>query len=426
MPASVISSSTKSIVLQIEVSIDSGNMLNLEDSLQRALNEAGQLGTKELLGLFESPNKEPIVVNQQKWNYKGKVLKHYETLYGRIPLERSVYQGVRGGSTLAALDLRAGIIGSATPKFAKSIAWKYSQMPAPAVKEDFETNHQRTLSNSYIKHLSDRVGALIEDQQDTHYHLPPLKEPVETIAIGLDGTCMLLCEEGWREAMCGTLSLYSADGDSLHTIYTASSPEYGKQSFMSKLDEEIADLKRLYPNATYIGVADGARENWSYLKQHTSGQILDFYHASEYLAGAAEALFPTSKAKRHQWLEDRLHSLKNKRGAAKKILQEIESAELPKKTIALTEKRYKAVSYFTNNHQLMNYHQALKRHWPIGSGVTEAACKTLVKQRLCGSGMRWKATGAEVLLTTRALIQSKGRWEQLWSEFMTGKVEANL
>ena len=76
MPASVISSSTKSIVLQIEVSIDSGNMLNLEDSLQRALNEAGQLGTKELLGLFEPPNKEPIVVNQQKWNYKGEVLKH--------------------------------------------------------------------------------------------------------------------------------------------------------------------------------------------------------------------------------------------------------------------------------------------------------------------------------------------------------------
>ena len=118
--------------------------------------------------------------------------------------------------------------------------------------------------------------------------------------------------------------------------------------------------------------------------------------------------------------------MKNKRGAAKKILQEIESAELPKKTIALTEKRYKAVSDFTNNHLLMNYHQALKRHWPIGSGVTEAACETLVKQRLCGSGMRWKATGAGVLLTTRALIQSKGHWEQLWSEFMTGKVEVNL
>ncbi|MGO0305787.1 hypothetical protein ACTL6P_04100 [Endozoicomonas acroporae] len=60
--------------------------------------------------------------------------------------------------------------------------------------------------------------------------MPLLPEPVETIAIGLDGTCMLLCEHGWREAMCGTLSLYSANGDRLHTIYTASSPEYGKQS----------------------------------------------------------------------------------------------------------------------------------------------------------------------------------------------------
>ncbi len=104
------------------------------------------------------------------------------------------------------------------------LAWKYSQMPAPAVKEDFETNHQRTLSNSYIKHLSDRVSSLIEDQKDTRYELPPLPESVETIATGVDGTCMLLCEEGWREAMCGTLSLYSANSDRLHTIYTANIP----------------------------------------------------------------------------------------------------------------------------------------------------------------------------------------------------------
>ncbi len=64
---------------------------------------------------------------------------------------------------------------------------------------------------------------------------------------------------------------------------------------MNTLNEEIAELKRIYPQATYIGVADGAKENWCYLKQHTSAQILDFYHASEYLAGAAEALFPGRK-----------------------------------------------------------------------------------------------------------------------------------
>jgi hypothetical protein len=52
----------------------------------------------------------------------------------------------------------------------------------------------------------------------------------------------------------------------------------------------------------------------------------------------------------------------------------------------------------------------------IGSGVTEAACKTLVKQRLCGSGMRWKDQGAKVILSLRALVQSKGRWQQFWDK----------
>lgn len=57
----------------------------------------------------------------------------------------------------------------------------------------------------------------------------------------------------------------------------------------------------------------------------------------------------------------------------------------------------------------MKYQQALKHNSPIGSGVTEAVCKTMVKQRLCGSGMRWKSFSAKVLLETRSLIQNKGR-----------------
>jgi len=62
----------------------------------------------------------------------------------------------------------------------------------------------------------------------------------------------------------------------------------------------------------------------------------------------------------------------------------------------------------------MNYADHVAHDLPIGSGVTEAACKTLVKQRLCCSGMRWKPQGAKVILSLRALIQSKGRWLQFW------------
>ncbi len=62
----------------------------------------------------------------------------------------------------------------------------------------------------------------------------------------------------------------------------------------------------------------------------------------------------------------------------------------------------------------MNYASHVNKNLPIGSGVTEAACKTLVKQRLCGSGMRWKTKGAKVVLSLRALVQTTNRWQQFF------------
>ena len=62
----------------------------------------------------------------------------------------------------------------------------------------------------------------------------------------------------------------------------------------------------------------------------------------------------------------------------------------------------------------MDYAQSVALNHPIGSGVTEAACKTIVKQRLGQSGMQWKDKGAGVILSLRALSHSSGRWEQFW------------
>ena len=64
----------------------------------------------------------------------------------------------------------------------------------------------------------------------------------------------------------------------------------------------------------------------------------------------------------------------------------------------------------------MNYSESIAANEPIGSGVTEAACKTIVKQRLCQSGMRWKDKGASTILSLRSLIKSDGRWKQFWAK----------
>jgi hypothetical protein len=78
------------------------------------------------------------------------------------------------------------------------------------------------------------------------------------------------------------------------------------------------------------------------------------------------------------------------------------------------------LTYFSNNitKNRLNYAQHVEEQLPIGSGVTEAACKTLVKQRLCGSGMRWKNKGAKVVLSLRALVQTTNRWQQFWDKII--------
>ena len=90
-----------------------------------------------------------------------------------------------------------------------------------------------------------------------------------TVAIGMDGTCLLMCADGWRETMVGTIGLYDRDGERQHTIYLAATPEYGKATFLGRLEREIERVKAACPQARYVGLADGAKGNWEFLGRHT-------------------------------------------------------------------------------------------------------------------------------------------------------------
>ena len=61
-------------------------------------------------------------------------------------------------------------------------------------------------------------------------------EPYLGISVGLDGTCMLMKDDGRREAMTGTICFYGKYGERIHTIYTATPPEYGKQEFFKRFE----------------------------------------------------------------------------------------------------------------------------------------------------------------------------------------------
>ena len=109
--------------------------------------------------------------------------------------------------------------------------------------------------------------------------------------MSLDGTCLLMCEDGWRETMVGTLGFYDEEGERQHTIYLAATPEYGKAKFLGRLEAEIGRAKAKCPEAHYVGIADGAKGNWEFLGRHTDVQVTDFWHAAEYLGKAAVVLY---------------------------------------------------------------------------------------------------------------------------------------
>ena len=420
MPAQIIEQDSNKLTIQFTVEL-TGQMLEDEQALQQSLNEAGLAVMVPMLKQFDT-NGEVIRVNGVKHTMKSYAPQDYETPYGPVQLERYTYQTSKGGRNYVPLENDARMILNSTPRYSQIVSGKYARFGADAICEDLLECNGRKLSRNYAKKLSDFVGTVAQcHESEWEYDLPEFDTHVASVGIGLDGTCMLMRNDGWREAMSGSIAFYDLHGERLHTIYCAATPEYGKEKFRGKFAREIERVKEKLPDALYVGVADGAKDNWTFLKKHTCRQILDFYHAREYISKAATAIFRGDKKRREIWINDWSHRLKHKQGTVGRLLKELElqRANLDNKNfIERDEEIRKVIVYYTNNKNRMSYTRHLKLHLPIGSGVTEAACKTVVKQRMCISGSRWKNDGASCVLALRTLKLSKGRWKQFWSYVM--------
>lgn len=314
------------------------------------------------------------------------------------------------------MEDKGRVIGKATPRFAKMASWKYAQLSGRQAREDFSQNHGLKISKKLIQSLNERVGqVMMEKEQKWAYEIPALGKAVKTVGISRDGTTIPIKGEGYKETMVGTISLHDEEGQRMHTIYIGCSPEHGKATFDYVFGQEIERIKSKYPSAEYIGIADGEKGNWAFLDAYTTIQIIDFYHASSYLGNYAKRVYSGQK-EREEWLEDSCSKLKNEEGGASELLTEMEGYA---QAHFIEDKEHpvmRAVTYFRNHKSKMNYFEYQQENFPIGSGVVESACKTLIKQRFSKSGSRWVRQTVDYVLMARGLILTEGRWQQFWDK----------
>jgi len=185
-------------------------------------------------------------------------------------------------------------------------------------------------------------------------------------------------------------------------------------SYVTALEEAQSFGWRLWQEAVRRGVlssdevvvlGDGAHWIWNIAERHfpRAIQILDWYHATEYVWNAASAIWGEASRERFDWAHAQLDLLWESK--VEEVL--VELLQWRERGEAVEA----ALSYYTEHQTRMDYASYRARNLQIGSGSVESACKQLVSARLKQAGMIWDAAGAEAVAVVRAWLLSE-RWEE--------------
>ena len=395
-----------------------GDFYRGEVAVQELLNVVGCELTTDLLRQHEVTT-ERLEHEGNTYYRKAASVGRYQTLQGEIAVTRHLYQTSAGGATVCPLELNAGLrFGSATPRLAEVVAFKVASATPREVAQDLVKSLGVTLSASYLSEVAQGVGAQALQRRATRVRALP-DTPVSVVATGVDGTTLPLVGENYKEAMCGTLAWYDAQGTRLATEYHGTMPQAGKADFEQEMAARTQAVLTQCPQAVQVCLGDGAKWNWEFFRRYfpQALMVLDFYHAALHLHAAAELIFGAGAQAesyyekwRERWLE--------KVGAARGLLHSLRHyLRQPGLTARVRKALRQELNYFTQHVEKMRYAEFRLLNLPIGSGVTEAACKELVKARFCRSGMRWQRAGGAPLLQLRALKLSR-QWDDFWTDVM--------
>jgi hypothetical protein len=243
----------------------------------------------------------------------------------------------------------------------------------------------------------------------------------ERLAATMDGAMLHIRAEGWKELKVGGIGKIELaptrdpiTGDVLELAHTVENTYVahlgGPEIFGQQLWAE-AKARRWSQAVETVILGDGAPWIWNQAGEHfyDSVQIVDWYHAKQHLAQAANLIHGEGTPAANQWLTEQETVLFE--GHAERVADCLMSLATGKRKVS-AELRGQA-GYFRDNQRRMQYLERREEGFPIGSGLAESGCKQF-RARFTGPGMRWNRSGAEHLLPIRAAIMSH-RFDSFWS-----------
>jgi hypothetical protein len=420
---------------------------DLERQIQAVLRELGRAGVEWALNHVEPEpsNLLPPHVEFEVGVYtriKRKTPQSVATLFGKIDLWRYGYRPTQktGDATIFPLAQQLGIIAGATPALAERAAYYQAEAGATQRRtlQRLKQEHGVSWGVKKLREVTTRISLAMAAERHA-VQVEKLLQLLEqawlgtgkhkpVLSVGRDGiTVVLPIRKGTicEVASSGTVAVLDRRGKRLGTVYLAYMPE-SKQGTMSQqltrlVDEVLRHWERPLPRLCYVTDA-GDNETKYYesvlrrMKHPRTGErlewvrVVDYYHASQRLWTMAEALFGSGSSAQG-WVR-RMKKLLVKPNGIRRVLN---SAAVLRSRCELKGKAKKefgkAYDYLRDRTRFMRYAAYKRVGVPCGSGITEAACKTIYTQRLKLSGMRFTKAGGQTILNLRVLLLS-----DVWSE----------
>jgi hypothetical protein len=422
-----------------------------EQALRTLLQEVGRRIMAWVINHMEPACPEEMP--SRLW-WKGQVYRRRRThrtsiatLFGPVVLWRRLYEPLRPGlRAIHPLELRLGIEGRvATPALAERIggwAAEHAQWQVLALlQQDHGVHWSCTTLRKLLGCLRTGMGAHRQEAQVDqvvswlHQARASTGRFQPTLAVGRDGVNVPLRHGEWKEGATATVSVLDRRGKRVGTVYLGQMPESGQPTLTTQLTALIqAILQQVDAQSLrLVYVSDDGYHPSDYyhtvLKTMHDPQrpwrilawirIVDYYHACLYIQQLAEALFgPTPKGR--AWAKQMRKHLKTQSDGITRVLQSAGAFRRQHGLWGQAKDYDQAYAYLKKRTHWMRYRHYSSQRLPIGSGITEAACKTVFTQRLKRSGMSWTLAGGQVILDLRVLWLS-GVWETVHQRYLASQ-----